>query len=242
MLPFDLGPMMWTIIALVEAIVFVTVIMAFVFWFMPPISRKFIRAKWSKGVPAFIQNETGKVALHISDKTLPEGVVHYKRKGWFLISKTPYNEIKDPIVLTETEKKKIPKGVDEKSLLEAEETILQTPILEGFGKQVFFGCSDSIALANLGTLGTVTQKKTWTRDTIKEKIKTVFQSKLTNTRLLAPIMYSKTIIDYMQVNSRMEGQKLFGQESVKIIVMALAIIGCVGVIGIVFWFLTQGGI
>ena len=78
--------------------------------------------------------------------------------------------------------------------------------------------------------------------TIKEKIKTVFQSKLTNTRLLAPIMYSKTIIDYMQVNSRMEGQKLFGQESVKIIVMALAIIGCVGVIGIVFWFLTQGGI
>ena len=274
-LPFDFTLMIWQIIAIAEAIVFVTVFLLYNFWVLPPISRKFRKAKWSKGIPAFIQDETGKVKLCISNKDLPEGVTYYKKKGWFLISKRPYENIDDmqnkersnlrnifirtkmeteeltkEEAIEEWDKLQFPTGLSEEeadNLKETIEKIIHTPILEGFGKQVFFGSTDSVALSNLRTISEVSNniaiasvEKT-SNPSLVDRVKLMAHANLRNCRLLAPIMYSKTQLDALATGNRLEGMKMMGRETVKIVVIALAIIGAVASLGIVAYILTNGG-
>lgn len=276
-LPFDLGAMIWMIISVAEVIVFVGIFLAYNFWIMPPISRKFRKAKWSKGVPAFIQDETGKVQLCISNKEFPEGVVHYKNKGWFLIAKRPHESISEmqsversafkmaflkakmeeerlteKEALEEWDKLEIPTELSEEEkagLKDTMEKLIHTPILEGFGKQVFFGSTDSVALSNLKTIGEVTDtteiagiekvEGNPNKLSVVEKVKLVAHANLRNCRLLAPIMYSKTQLDALATGNRLEGMKMMGRDTMKIIIIAIAGAVVIASFGIVAYILTN---
>lgn len=274
-LPFDLGSLLWMIIALVEIIIFVSLFLLYNFWVLPPISRKFRKAKWSRGVPAFIQDETGKVRLCISNKEYPEGVVHYKKKGWFMIAKRPYEnleempskdrlELKKQFVKVKMQAEKLTQEealeewdkldfsvglTDEEkdSLKNAIEKLIHTPILEGFGKQVFFGSVDSVALSNLKIISEVTEnvevasiEKNPDKLSVFDKVKLIAHANLRNCRLLAPIMYSKTQLDALATGNRLEGMKMFGRDTVKIFVLVIAGVIVIASLGIVAYMLTSG--
>lgn len=277
MLPSEIMGMFWQVIALLEIIVFVVIFLIYNYVLCPPISRWFRDAKWKNGIPAFIQDESGKVRLCISNKQLPEGVVHYKGKGWFMIAKRPYTSIedmphaerlafkeaffaakkaeskyvKDEDIEEEWKQLRIDINLTEQEQQEIKTTIeklIQTPILEGFGKQVFFGSTDSIALSNLKTISEVSGEPSVTgTQTAIEKgkivisyIKTVAHANLRNNRLLAPIMYSKTQLDALATGNRLEGMKMFGADTIKVIVMAIVVIGVVASVGLVVYLLTSG--
>ena len=219
----DFSGLFWTFIIIGEGILFAGAFSLFVFWFMPPIARAMIKAKWSRGVPAFIQNERGSVEFMTSDKELPEGVVHYKKRGWFLIPKKPY--LRELIEKEKNSKPKRGRPLKEKNnpgeltvkeLMKKFEKHLHTPILKGLNKQVFFGSMDSVALSNLYTIS---------------------HANLRDVRLLAPIMYQKTQLDALATGNRLEGMKMMGHDYIKIVIIAIAVIGVIVTAGLVFWFL-----
>lgn len=220
--------------------------------YTPEIARRFIKAYHSRGLPAFIQDEMGNVELHICDKKFPEGVVHIKNKGWFLLPNPPNPETefsglapldakpkrgpgrppKNPAVEGEArEPDEVipqPRTVDFSTMTEAEKreyvmahgVLVQTPILRGFGKQVFFGSSVSAALSNLTA---------------------VAHADLPAVRLLSPKMYQKTQLDALATGSRLEGAASVRAETTKLIIYALVAALVIGSLGIVAYMLTSGG-
>lgn len=280
----DFGGLIWLVITLLSNIAWVTLAILFIFWFMPSIARTFISAKWRGGVVAFIQDDTGKVHLCVSDKEYPEGVVHFKGRGWFMLPIRPVDQIRENPSLEDPEKLRFREAFIrvkmedgkttreealeefvklgftteltadiqekmEKAKAEAEkviEKLIHTPILAGLGKQVFFGSSDSVALSNLKTIGEVTNKtevvgtERNVNTGIIEKVKLLAHANLKNCRLLAPLMYSKTQLDALATGNRIEGMKMFGRDTMKLIFVIVCIIGLVATVGIIAWLLTQG--
>jgi hypothetical protein len=213
------------VVAIVASVLFV--------WYTkkytPEIARTMTKAYHSRGLPAFIQDEMGNVGFYIADKKLPEGVIHIKGKGWFLLPNPPNPEEEMP----ETEEARKPgrpptkpesiKKLEEMSKEEKEEyafahgILVQTPILRGFGKQVFFG-SSAVALSNLTAIA---------------------HADLLKVRLLAPKMYQKTQLDALATGNRLEGQKMAGKEVTKLIMYALIVIAPIAVTGLIVYLLTQ---
>ena len=90
-----LGSYIWMFATFIVLIVAGIGFLVYRYYIEPPLARQITAAKWSNGVPAFIENETGVVELSMSDKKLPEGVVHYKRKGWFLLPQRSISPLDD---------------------------------------------------------------------------------------------------------------------------------------------------
>lgn len=233
MLP-DFGGIYWMFIALIEIIVFVVLALAFVFWVMPPISRRFIRMKWSKGSPAFIQH-AGRVYLYSSNVELPEGVAHNKR-GWFLKSTHPFregNKKRGPGRPPKTSENPTSK---KQQVDEALDVVLRTPILDGLDKQVFFGSTDSPLLSNLETLGELTNEKTQNK-----KSGTVNHSILSAIKEVIPATISRSQLEALGTYEYLRGLKVRGGDVIKLVIIAIAVIGVIVTAGLVFWFLNGGG-
>lgn len=212
--------------------------------YTPEISRTFIKAFHSRGLPLFLQDEMGNVALHVCDKKFPEGVIHVKGKGWFLLP-TPPSPDDDQEEETEEEGAEAekrgpgrpPKQPDKQinTMSEAEKeayvkaygTLVQTPILKGFGKQVFFGSSTSAAVSNLKAISSVSDSTS------------ISHADLLAVRKLSPKMYQKTQLDALATGSRIEGQKMAGKETTKLLMYAIIVIAPIAVVGLIVYLLTQ---
>ena len=96
--------------------------------------------------------------------------------------------------------------------------LVRTPILKGFGRQVFFGSSTAAALSNLQAIA---------------------HADLPKVRALAPRMYQKTQLDALATGSRLEGMKQSGRDTTKWIFAAIAAAIVIGSLGLVVYLLTQ---
>lgn len=282
MLP-DFGGIIWFIAWMLTTIIASCLFLLFYFWVMPKLARDAIKAKWSGGVVAFIQDDTGKVHMCASKKEYPEGVAYFKGRGWFMLPRRPYENIEMGMEEEDPEKVQfresfikalmknnkelsredaIRKYVDaglttdlsEDKRREYKETIeklIHAPILDGLGKQVFFGSSDSVALSSLKNIADVTGatevvtakvngENIGVTTNFVAQIKTLAYANLRNSRLLAPLMYSKTQLDALATGNRIEGAKMFGRDTVKLLVVAIAAACVIGSLGIVAYMLTQG--
>jgi hypothetical protein len=226
LLPFDFGGIFWMAMFILLAIVGVVLFLVFYFVVMPPISRKLIKAKWSKCAPAFIQSDTGNISLTLSKASLPEGLVKLKN-SWYTLIRPNYEDPENNEDSEETKPDNTSKAENseqefykDEDIKEAKKTLLHVPILEGLGKQVFFGYAGTTLLTNL---------------------KTVAHANLPLIRELIKRNQSKTQVDALATYARKEGMKMREQESFKILVLALAVALVIGTLGLVFWFLTSGG-
>jgi hypothetical protein len=222
--------------------------------YTPEIARTFIKAYHSRGLPVFIQDEMGNIELQICDKKFPEGVVHTKRGGWFLLpsplsdalngddevaevkrgpGRPPKKEL-PPKALEELKKLGDPKELakmyaenrmtvamreEYEKYAEAYGILLQVPILKGFGKQVFFGSATCSALSSL---------------------RGIAHANILEVRKLAPMMYQKTQLDALATGSRIEGLKMSGKETTKLLMYAIIAAVPIAVVGLVVYLLTQG--
>lgn len=217
--------------------VIVSIILALVheFWVMPPISRALRSAKWSKGVTAFIQDLSGNVLLVTSQKELPEGVIKTKR-GYFLlpIPGSKLDQLPNSNMLRvkrgpgrppreQAENDAVPPFPTTKEAqaeyAELYGQMIHIPVLRGLGKQVFFGCIESPMLSNLWTLA---------------------HANLLKAKDLIPMNMQKTQLDALATGSRLEGMKMMGGDVMKWIVYVIIACIPIAIIGLVFWFLTQG--
>lgn len=228
----DFGGLLWMIIALAILVLYTGFFVLFVFWIMPPIARRFIRMKWSKGSPAFIQH-AGRVFLLSSDAELPEGVVKNKF-GWFLKSSHPYRDEKQKRGPGRPSKN--PEGLEARSKKEVDEAlgvVLRTPILDGLNKQVFFGSSDSPLLSNLETLGALSEEKT------KSEGGSVKHALLQVIKEVIPATISRSQLEALGTYEYLRGLKVRGGELIRAVIIAILVIGVIVVAGLVFWFLNQ---
>lgn len=238
------------VVAIVASVIFV--------WYTkkytPEIARTFIKAYHSRGLPVFIQDEMGNVKFHICDKKFPEGVVHVKGKGWFLLPNPPAPPVieANSVEITDVSEGKRGRGrppkvdasvqgdsravygpghppMSRKQLSEMNEEELRSyalaygilvnvPILQGFGKQVFFGSSTSVALNSLCGIA---------------------HADLLSVRKLAPTMYQKTQLDALATGSRLEGLKMGNKDVQKLLLYAIVAAVPIAAIGFIVYLLTQ---
>jgi hypothetical protein len=211
------GSMFWMAMTFVAIIIAVIIGLVNEYVILPPLARKIRKAKWSKGSPAFIQDDAGRVHFTLGDTELPEGVVHNKR-GWFLISRQPY--IPPPPPENDAQSKKNKKmGKLDKTYEAILETVLETPVLDGLGKACFFGYDGSPLLTNLKTLAHANLRK------MKEVI---------------PATISRTQLNALHKWSLLKGYEKKGGDQMKVVLLAICVIGCIAALGIVAWLLTQG--
>jgi hypothetical protein len=229
----DFGGLIWMVAFIAETIIVICGSLLFIFWVMPPISRRFIRMKWSKGSPAFIQH-AGRVVLFSSDAELPEGVIHNK-SGWYLRSVSPYRGEQE----TRRGPGRPPKNSEApnpqtEEVNKALDVALRTPILEGLGRQVFFGSTDTPLLSNLETIGQVSDVKVETsKGTIRHSILSILKE-------IIPATISRSQLDALGTYEYLRGLKVRGNDIIRLIIVVVAVIGVIGALGLVFWFLTQG--
>jgi len=232
----DFGGIIWMFIALIEAVIFICVFFLFVFWIMPPISRRFIRLKWSKGSPAFIQHG-GRVSVYASNEDLPEGVIHNKQ-GWFLKPTHPYRE---------GGLKRLPgrprkdEATPKEQMDKAIEVALRTPILDGLDKQVFFGSADTSLVSNLETLAEFTPQNPQTNDPNSEnpKLTNVRHSLLNVLKELIPATMSRTQLDALGTLNYLRGLKVGRGDVIKLVIIAICVIGVLVSAGLVIYFLKD---
>lgn len=248
----EFSTLIWLVIIIVILMVWVGSFLLFLFWFMPPISRKFIGIKWRSGSPCFIQHG-GRVSVYSSSDELPEGVIH-NRLGWFLKSAHPFGQAEktklealiekykdDPeaerkiMEELKSNKKKYTWTIKKEKEIEdlkdiALDKVLRAPILDGLNKQVFFGSSDTALLSNLETLSEFTPHN---------PDKGVKHSLLTVLKEVIPATMSRTQLDALATLNYLRGLKAAKGETMKLLIIVACLIGLIGTVGLVFWFLTQ---
>lgn len=237
-----------TFLPYVVAVVVGIVALIVFFWYkqkyMPEIARQLTKAYHSRGLPAFIQDEMGNIGFYFGNKKLPEGVIFIPKMGWFLLPNPPTLPTFEEVA--EYMKRKVgrpPKNPEEATaglneLYEKQKKeyalvsgiLLQTPVLKGFGRQVFFGSSTSVALSNLQAIALVSEGN------LSGKIA---QADLQKIRMLAPKMYQKTQLDALATGNRLEGMKMSGKDMTKWIFAAIAGAIVIGALGLVVYLLTQ---
>jgi hypothetical protein len=217
----------------VTAVVGIVALIAFLWYqkkYMPEIARTLTKAYHNRSLPLFIQDEMGNIDLHICDKKFPEGVIHTRKTGWHLLpcppnveekegakekrgpgrpSKEQYRAAEQLALMPENEKEEYVKAYG---------ILVQTPILRGFGKQVFFGSSQSAAVSNLNAIA---------------------HANLLAVRKLSPKMYQKTQLDALATGSRIEGLKMAGKETTKLLMYAIIAVVPIACFAIAAWLLTQ---
>lgn len=189
--------------------------------------------KWSKGSPAFIQH-AGRVYVYSGDAELPEGVTHNKF-GWFLKSTNPYREGQQR--RGPGRPQKTPEGTtsNQEEVDAALDVVLRTPILDGLDKQVFFGSSDAPLLSNLETLSLLSQKQ----EKPNSKQGSIKHSILSVVKEVIPATISRSQLEALGTFEYLRGLKVRGGDVIKLIIIAIAVIGVIVTAGLVFWFLTQ---
>jgi len=216
---------------ILSIVISVTLFLVHEYVILPPIARRLRKAKWNKGVIAFIQDDTGNVRLTISTKELPEGVIKTNR-GWFLLPRPSTIDTEPEVTHRGPGRpKKLPEGTEsvdvpiverkktELENIELNGKLLHVPLLQGLGKQVFFGSVSSAMLTNLWALS---------------------HADLLQARKLIPMNTQKTQLDALATGSRIEGMKMMGGDVMKWIVYVIIACIPIAIIGLVFWFLTQG--
>lgn len=216
-------------IALIILIVGICGFLAFVFWFMPPISRRFIKIKWSRGSPAFIQHG-GRVSVYSSNEELPEGVIH-NEQGWFLKSTHPYiGEPKRGVGRPRKDETSNKESNEKEEIDKALDVVLRAPILDGLGKQVFFGSTDTPLVSNLDTLAAITPQNPAGK---------VRHSLLNILKEIIPATISRTQLEALGTLEYLRGLKVGKGEMMRLIIIVVCMIALVATVGLVFWFLTK---
>ena len=231
------------VVTLVVATVMAGVFIWYIKKYQPPICGVLTKAYHSPAPPAFIQDEMGRVKLFVGNKKLPEGLMWIKNRGWyeFLLPPDPIDPKDELGINDEVEEGsggkrgpgRPPKAQKEKPNLrrwedmtqaEKEEYVriygklLETPILEGFGKQVFFGSTQSATLTNLWAIA---------------------HAELPKVRLLSNAMHPKTQLDALATGNRIEGMKMMSRDPFKWLLYVIIAIVPIAVTGIIAWLLTQ---
>jgi hypothetical protein len=254
--PIDfLGSIFWQFTTFVVAIVAVVGFLVLWFYIVPPIGRQMTSAKWKKGPVGFVQDDANVVHLVTSQASLPEGVISTKR-GLFLQSRAPYIQDTGEGEGGKGERKpgRPPKRVDDSRELEREafSTVLQAPILAGFGKAVFFGYDGAPLVANLKTLAfttgnavTVEEKKLKLEEgkvsVVRRVERFVGHADLRILKEIIPATISRTQLSALARYSEMKGYLKRGGEQMKLLFIALAVIAPIAVTGIVAYLLLNGG-
>lgn len=249
--PIDfLGSIFWQFTTFVVAIVAVVGFLVLWFYIVPPIGRQMTSAKWKKGPVGFVQDDANVVHLVTSQASLPEGVISTKR-GLFLQSRAPYIQDVDDV---KGKPGRPPKRVDDYRELEREafSTVLQAPILAGFGKAVFFGYDGAPLVSNLKTLAmttgnalTVEEKKLVSDggkvSVVRRVERFVGHADLRILKEIIPATISRTQLSALSRYSEMKGYLKRGGEQMKLLFIALAVIAPIAVTGIVAYLLLNGG-
>ena len=129
---------------------------------------------------------------------------------------------------------------------------MQAPILEGFGKAVFFGYDGAPLVANLKTLAfttgnavTVEEKKLKLEEgkvlVVKRVERFVGHADLRILKEIIPATISRTQLSALARYSEMKGYLKRGGEQMKLLFIALAVIAPIAVTGIVAYLLLNGG-
>jgi hypothetical protein len=246
---------MWTTI--LSVIVSVVGFLVYRYYLEPPISRWFMSAKWKKGPVGFIQDDTNQVHLVTSKWAMPEGVI-YTKHGFFLQSRAPYI----PTGLFQRRKPGRPKKViDGQTVEEVQEsfnglddvqneslsTVLQTPILAGLGKSVFFGYVGAPLVANLKTTAYVTNKAITVEDAVEVKGKHrvvswfVGHSDLRVLKEIIPATISRTQLGNLYKLAETKGYlKGGGKDQMKLLYIAVAAAIPIVCCGLIVYLLIQG--
>lgn len=249
--PIDfLGSIFWQFTTFVVAIVAVVGFLVLWFYIVPPIGRQMTSAKWKKGPVGFVQDDANVVHLVTSQASLPEGVISTKR-GLFLQSRAPYIQDVDDV---KGKPGRPPKRVDDSREMEREafSTVLQAPILAGFGKAVFFGYDGAPLVSNLKTLAmttgnalTVEEKKLVSDggkvSVVRRVERFVGHADLRILKEIIPATISRTQLSALARYSEMKGYLKRGGEQMKLLFIALAVIAPIAVTGIVAYLLLNGG-
>lgn len=241
---------LWQFLTFIVAIVAVIGFLVFHYYLTPPIARKFISAKWKPGSPSFIQDDAGVVHFTTNNIELPEGVVHNKR-GWFLRSRSPYLPGEEPVVKRGPGRP--PKEADDKtpdgevSKEEAEkvlDTVLQAPILEGFGKAVFFGYDGAPLLSNLKTLAVASGNEVsiQTPDDAKNNIvrRIAAHADLRIMKEIIPATISRTQLGNLHRWATAKGYEKRGGDQMKLIYVAIAGAIILGSLGLMVYMIMNG--
>lgn len=242
----DFGGMLWQVIALFIGVVGVFLFLLWEFWVTPPISRALRKAKWGKcpGI-SFIQMG-GVVHLVTNQTELPEGVVMNKL-GVAVRNIHPYIKEKAWKKLSSEERREVNMAM---------EVILNTPILAGLGKHVLFGSVESPLLGNLDTIAMVTPQPEpveLRNKAVKRKVQLLAKKvspdyslslfRVANLAIFKEVLNmttaTRTQLDSLKswVETRM--LKKIGGDMVRLVVVALVMVGVIGALGLTFWFLTQ---
>jgi hypothetical protein len=256
-----LGSVFWQFTTFIVAIVAVIGFLVYRYYLEPPISRWFMSAKWSKEPVGFIQDDANVVHLVKSKAALPEGIIHTAR-GFFLKGRAPYipDEIESNVSGESVKRgpgrpRKIVKepdvSVDECELVnEGLEVALQTPVLEGFGKAVFFGYDGAPLVSNLKTLALTTNNGV----SVKEVEKSLDGSKVyrcierfvghADLRIMKeviPATISRTQLSNLYRWALNKGYEKRGGDQTKLLLTV--VIACIPIacLGIVAFLLINGG-
>lgn len=97
--------------------------------------------------------------------------------------------------------------------------MVHVPILRGLGRQIFIGSITSPMLSNPFTIA---------------------HADLLEARKLLPMNMQKTQLDALETEAREEGKAMMGGDLMKWIFYVILAVIPIAVIGLVFWFLTQG--
>ena len=256
--PIDfLGSIFWQFTTFIVVIVAMIGFLVYRYYLEPPISRAFTSAKWKKGPVGFVQDDANVVHLVTSQAALPEGVISTKR-GLFLQSRAPYIQDTGEGEAGKSERKpgrppKVGKPDNSREVEhEAFSTVLQAPILEGFGKAVFFGYDGAPLVSNLKTLAfttgnavTVEEKKLKLEEgkvsVVRRVERFVGHADLRILKEIIPATISRTQLSALSRYSEMKGYLKRGGEQTKLLMTV--IIACIPIacIGLIVFLLLNGG-
>lgn len=255
--PVDfLNSFFWQFTTVIVAIVAVIGFLIYRYYLEPPISRAFMSAKWKKGPVGFVQDDANVVHLVTTNEALPEGVIH-TRRGWFLQSRAPFISTIDASKRGPGRPKKADDAeatevTNQNGLSELEdkclETVLQAPILEGFGKAVFFGYDGAPLVTNLKTSAITSDKallviegKTTDNKIIKVVERFVGHADLRVMKEIIPATISRTQLGNLHRWSLSKGYMKRGGDQMKLLYIAIAAAIPIACLGIVAFLLLNGG-
>ncbi len=201
----------------------------------------------------FVQDDANVVHLVTSQSSLPEGVTSTKR-GIFLHSRAPYIALEDNQSSGDEPKKvgrpKVKTDVNRELEREAFNTVLQAPILDGFGRSVFFGYDGAPLVANLKTLALTTGNAVIAKEEEKscdgKKVwrsieRFVGHADLRIMKEIVPATISRTQLSALSRYSEMKGYLKRGGEQMKLLYIAIAAAIPIACLGIVAFLLLNGG-
>jgi len=245
---------MWLLPALAIALTS----LAIVFWFflLPKVSKKLMWARFRNSSILALADDTGWAELVVTAKSLPEGILETKSRGWRFMPRLRFKK--------EPEKPLEKQQAEEARQREFAETLASRKyMLKDLGKPFWFGYDGKIALVNPATLavlqgqpkegnpeGFLTKLRDYAKsqplqiyeamnpliDELHENLKqkasglTILDPKIM--KAVVPTMFTPSQVDALAANREAYGMAKKGKEYGKLIIGGALIIGLV-ILGIV---------